>query len=103
MRKILAAVAVMFMAVSVFAQGAAITGSVTDETGGSLPGATVVVAGSGGSKTGFTGSNGKFSVAAAGNGPYKVTVSMPGFALADQGRCRGGGSPRGVPQDRGHG
>jgi iron complex outermembrane receptor protein len=68
------------MAVSAFAQGAAITGTVTDETGGTLPGATVVVAGAGGSKTGFTGSNGKFSVVPAGNGPYKVTVQLPGFA-----------------------
>ena len=80
MRKILAAAAVMFMAVSVFAQGAAITGSVTDETGGSLPGATVVVTGSGGSRTGFAGADGKFSVAANGPGPYKVTISMPGFS-----------------------
>lgn len=80
MRKILAAAAVMFMAVSVFAQGAAVTGTVTDETGGSLPGATVVVAGSGGSRTGFAGSDGKFSVAPTGPGPYKVTVSMPGFS-----------------------
>ena len=79
MRKILAAVAVMFLAVSVFAQGAAVTGTVTDETGGALPGATVVVAGPGGSRTGFAGSNGSFSIVPAGNGPYKVTVSMPGF------------------------
>ena len=41
MRKILTALAVVFMAVSVFAQGAAVIGSVTDETGGSLPGASV--------------------------------------------------------------
>ncbi len=80
MRKILAAVAVAFMAASVFAQSAAVTGVVADETGGSLPGATVVVSGSGGARTGFTGSDGKFSVVPAGNGPYKVAVSMPGFA-----------------------
>ena len=79
MRKILTALAVVFMAVSVFAQGAVVTGVVTDETGGSLPGATVVVSGSGGSRTGFTGSDGKFSIAPTGPGPYKVTVSMPGF------------------------
>lgn len=80
MRKILAAAAVMFIAVSVFAQGAAITGTVTDETGGSLPGATVIVTGSGGSRTGFAGSNGKFSIVPTGPGPYKVQVSMPGFS-----------------------
>lgn len=80
MRKILAAAAVVFMAVSVFAQSAAITGTVTDESGGSLPGATVVVAGPGGSRTGFSGSDGKYSIVPAGNGPYKVTVSMPSFA-----------------------
>lgn len=80
MRRIFAAVAVVFMAASVFAQGAAVTGAVTDETGGALPGATVVVSGPGGARTGFTGGDGKFSVAPAGTGPYKVAVSMPGFA-----------------------
>jgi outer membrane receptor for ferrienterochelin and colicins len=80
MRKLLAAAAVLFMAVSAFAQGGAITGTVTDESGGSLPGATVVVSGAGGSKTGYSGGDGKFSIVPAGNGPYKVAVSMPGFA-----------------------
>lgn len=74
----------MFLAVSVFAQGAAVTGTVTDETGGALPGATVVVSGPGGSRTGFAGSNGSFSIVPAGNGPYKVTVSMPGFTTQHQ-------------------
>jgi outer membrane receptor protein involved in Fe transport len=80
MRKILTALAVVFLASSVFAQGAAITGVVTDESGGTLPGATVVVSGPGGSRTGFTGSDGKFSIVPAGDGPYKVQVSMPSFA-----------------------
>ncbi len=80
MRKILAALAAVFMASSVIAQNAAITGAVADETGGTLPGATVVVSGPGGSRTGFAGSDGKFSVVPAGNGPYKVSVSMPGFS-----------------------
>ena len=79
MRKLLTALAVVFMAASVFAQGAAITGVVSDESGGTLPGASVVVSGSSGSKTGFTDSDGKFSVVPAGNGPYKVTASMPSF------------------------
>ena len=79
MRKILAAVAIVFMAASVFAQGAAISGVVADESGGSLPGATVVLSGSGGSRTGYTGLDGKFSVVPAGDGPYKVTVSIPSF------------------------
>ncbi len=79
MRKILTALAVVFMAAAVFAQGAAITGVVTDESGGTLPGATVVVSGPGGSRTGFTGSDGKFSVVPTGSGPYKVVVTMPSF------------------------
>ena len=62
MRKILAALAVVFMAVSAFAQGAAITGTVTDESGGTLPGATVVVMGPGGSRTGYSDSEGRFYV-----------------------------------------
>ena len=79
MRKILTALAVVFMAASLFAQGAAITGLVSDESGGALPGATVVVSGPGGSKTGYSGSDGKFSIVPAGAGPYKVHVSMPSF------------------------
>ncbi len=79
MRKLLAAIAVVFVATSVFAQGAAITGAVADESGGTLPGATVVVSGPGGSKTGYTDSAGKFSVVPVGSGPYKVAVSMPSF------------------------
>lgn len=84
MRKILAALAVVFMAVSAFAQGGAVTGTVADETGGFLPGATVVVSGPGGSRTGFSGSDGKFSVIPAGSGPYKVAVSLPGFTSQTQ-------------------
>ncbi|MEO8362075.1 MAG: TonB-dependent receptor plug domain-containing protein, partial [Vicinamibacteria bacterium] len=72
------------MAASLFAQGAAVTGSVADESGGSLPGATVVVSGPGGSRTGFTGSDGKFSIAPAGAGPYKVTATMPSFVASSK-------------------
>lgn len=79
MRKILAALAVVFMAASVFAQSVAITGTVADESGGSLPGATVIVTGSGGSRTGYTGGDGKFSIVPAGAGPYTVQASMPSF------------------------
>jgi|GEM_PF-521709 len=84
MRKILAALAVVCMAVSAFAQGAPVTGTVTDESGGTLPGATVVVSGAGGSRTGYTDSDGKFSIAPAGNGPYKISVTMPSFAASHQ-------------------
>jgi outer membrane receptor protein involved in Fe transport len=94
MRKILAALAVVFMAVSVFAQGAAVTGVVTDETGGSLPGATVVVSGPGGARTGFAGSDGKFSIVPTGPGPYKVTVSIPGFtSQTKEGVAAGASTP----------
>lgn len=72
------------MAASLFAQGAAVTGSVVDESGGSLPGATVVVSGPGGSRTGYSDSEGKFSIVPAGSGPYKVTVTMSSFAGSHQ-------------------
>jgi iron complex outermembrane receptor protein len=94
MRKILTALAVVFMAVSVLAQGAAVTGVVTDETGGSLPGATVVVSGSGGAKTGFTGPDGKFSIVPSGAGPYKVVISLPGFtSQTKEGVAAGSSTP----------
>ena len=80
------------MAAALFAQGAAVTGVVTDESGGTLPGATVVVSGPGGSRTGFTGGDGKFSIVPAGNGPYKVSATMPSFVSQSKDAVAAGGS-----------
>lgn len=90
MRKLLTALSVVLLAASVFAQGSSITGTVTDESGGTLPGATVVVTGPGGTKTAVTGGDGKFSVDGLAAGTYKVMVSMPSFAAVTQDVAAGG-------------
>jgi Carboxypeptidase regulatory-like domain len=84
MLSLLAGVGVSFgQAISV--NGGAIQGSITDPTGASIPGATVVIASS---ETGYTkalqtDSAGFYSVGPLNPGPYTVRISSPGFeALA---------------------
>jgi iron complex outermembrane receptor protein len=61
-----------------------VTGSVVDESGGALPGATVTLTGAGGTLSGVTRADGKFTIAGAAAGTYKVSVSMSGFASASK-------------------
>ena len=61
------------------AQGTGIGGTVTDTTGGVLPGATVEVRdAAGGVQTAFAGGDGMYSVSLQ-PGTYDVTISLPGF------------------------
>jgi outer membrane receptor protein involved in Fe transport len=66
------------------ALAADVTGSVVDESGGVLPGATVTLSGSGGTFSGVTRGDGKFSIASVAPGSYKVTVTMSGFSSASR-------------------
>lgn len=84
MRRIFTALCAVFLAASVFAQGSSISGTVTDEQGGTLPGANVTVTGPGGTKHAVTGADGKFTVDGLAAGTYKVTVAMPSFASMTQ-------------------
>ncbi|MDR3093135.1 MAG: TonB-dependent receptor plug domain-containing protein, partial [Bacteroidales bacterium] len=64
---------------SLFAQGGTVTGTVTDETGGPLPGANVIIKGT---KTGVvTDANGKFSINAASTDVLQV--SSVGYTTQD--------------------
>jgi len=71
--------ALLCLAAPVAALAGDVTGSVVDESGGVLPGATVTLSGPGGTHTGVTRSDGKFTIANVAAGTYKVTVAMPGF------------------------
>jgi iron complex outermembrane receptor protein len=85
-------VAVALSSQPLFAQsGGTVTGSVVDSSGGSLPGATVVLSGSGPSHFTTTGSDGKFKLNGVPPGTYKVTVSLSGFltAAVDQVQVQG--------------
>jgi outer membrane receptor protein involved in Fe transport len=72
--------ALLSLAAPVTARAGDVTGSVVDESGGALPGATVTLSGPGGSATGITRADGKFTLTNVAAGSYKVTVAMPSFA-----------------------
>jgi hypothetical protein len=79
-----AALLAAFVASPAFAQGtSSITGTVTDSTGGVIPGATVTVTGVAGVPfTAITNSEGVFTVPALGAGTYRVSVALQGFKTA---------------------
>jgi outer membrane receptor protein involved in Fe transport len=64
------------------AQTATISGTITDQSGAAVPGATVTLDGPGGTRTAVSGSRGEYSFTNAANGTYKVTAMLPGFAPA---------------------
>ena len=76
--------------------GGTVSGSVVDVSGAILPGATVVLSGSGASHFTTTGEDGKFKLNGVPPGTYKLTVSLPGFltAVVDQVSVQG---PTDVP------
>ena len=66
---------------AISANGGAIQGSITDPSGASVPGATVVITSpdTGYTKSLQTDSAGFYSVGPLNPGPYKVRISSPGF------------------------
>ena len=77
----LAVVAILLAPGAAGAQGTGVSGTVTDTTGGVLPGVTVEVRdASGGVQTAFTDGTGMFSVSLQ-PGTYDVTITLPGFTV----------------------
>jgi outer membrane receptor protein involved in Fe transport len=68
----------------VFAQSVTVSGAVVDSSGAVVPGATVVLAGPGGSQTTVSGAEGEYSFRNVAAGTYRVTVTLAGFAPATQ-------------------
>jgi outer membrane receptor protein involved in Fe transport len=64
------------------AQTATISGTITDQSGAAVPGATVTLDGPGGAQTAVSGPRGDYSFANVANGTCKVTAMLPGFAPA---------------------
>ena len=62
------------------AQTASVSGTITDQTGAAVPGATVTLDGPGGTAYGDSGSRGEYSFTNLANGSYKVTATLSGFA-----------------------
>jgi outer membrane receptor protein involved in Fe transport len=81
-RMLSAAGIILALARPVFAQTGAITGTVVDETGAVVPGATVVVTAPGASVSTTTGSRGEYSLSGLAAATYEVTVTLMGFAPA---------------------
>ena len=75
-------VLVCALAATVAAQTATISGTITDQSGAAVPGATVTLEGPGGTQNAVSGSGGEYSFTNLANGTYKVTAMLPGFAPA---------------------
>jgi hypothetical protein len=56
-----------------------VTGLVTDEQGGALPGATVTLSGKAGARTAVTDAKGEYRFTAVDPGSYDITVELTGF------------------------
>jgi outer membrane receptor for ferrienterochelin and colicins len=81
MRRLFVAwVIALFCSTSAAAQQGGLTGSVGDETGASLPGATVTVTGPGVTRTTVTETDGTFRFTGLPPGRYEVTVALAGFS-----------------------
>ena len=80
--KAFALLLVLALAVPAAAQSltGVITGTVKDEQGGALPGASVTLTGKTGTKTATTDSEGNYRFAALDPGTYSVEISMSGFS-----------------------
>ncbi len=89
-RKFISAVALVALlsvvSVSVFAQGrATLRGSISDEFGASIVGATVtLIAADGTQKTATTGPDGGYTFTGLTPGKYKMTAAATGFAASEQ-------------------
>ena len=59
-------------------------GTVTDESGAVLPGATATLSGTLGSRTTTTGSNGEFRFLNVDHGTHKLTVALTGFSTVNR-------------------
>ena len=65
-----------------FAQSGAITGTVVDETGAVVPGATVVATAPAARGSTTTGSSGEYTLKGLAAGTYQLSVTLMGFAVA---------------------
>ena len=90
MRRLFLAAAMLLIATSVFAQigGGTLSGTVTDEQGGVLPGATVTITGTDRTTTATSDEAGKFRFLNLAPGPY---TSLGGAAGVQHGRARARG------------
>ena len=78
-RLLLALAIVCALAAPAAAQTASVSGTVIDQSGAAVPGATVSLIGSSATSTTTTGNAGDFTFRNVASGSYRVTVALPGF------------------------
>src|SRR6185503_9219253 len=82
LRSLYALALVCALASPVNAQTASVSGTITDQSGGAVPGATVTLTGPGGTVSATSGPRGEYSFPNLANGAYHLTVTLSGFAPA---------------------
>ena len=87
----------LVVALPASAQTGGLSGTVVDESGGVVPGASVQLAGAGGRAFAVTGPDGSYRFNDVANGTYQLTVSLPGFSQETRGDLVVGGSSVVVP------
>jgi iron complex outermembrane receptor protein len=83
-RLLLAAFLACGLASTAFAQTATVSGTVHDESGAAVPGATVELVGPGTTTPTVTGSRGEYSFRDVRPGTYRIQATLVGFAVAIQ-------------------
>ena len=80
LRSLYALALLLALAAPVAAQTASVSGTITDQSGGAVPGATVTLTGPGGTASTTSGPRGEYSFANLANGTYRIAVTLSGFA-----------------------
>ena len=96
-RLLLAVAMTLALAAPALAQNGAISGTVVDESGAVVPGATVTLAGPGTHVPAVSGARGEYSFKNLSAGTYQLTVTLPGFSQATRDNIAVGESAVEIP------
>lgn len=96
-RVLLAVGVLLLLALPVQAQTGGLSGTIVDESGGVVPGASVQLTGSGVRAAAISGPRGDYSFQSLAQGTYQITVDLAGFSLATRGGIVVGDSKVEVP------
>src|SRR4051794_39359679 len=96
-RLLLALGMTLALAAPALAQNGAISGTVVDESGAVVPGATVTLAGPGTHGPTISGGRGEFSFKNLSSGTYQITVTLAGFSQATRDNISVGDSTLELP------